>query len=267
MGLYRGLTPTLFALLPNWAVYFTVYDKLKKTFTTRPGGRHIAATPPIHMAAAAGAGVATLLVTNPLWVVKTRLQTQHMNLGIMGKNRHRLIPYKGTFDAITRIAREEGMNGLYSGLAPSLMGVCHVAIQFPLYEYCKAQVAELNGHSTDTLSPGELVMTSAFAKMVASSITYPHEVIRSYMHVTGSGPLNGFSEACRTIFREDGVRGFYRGCATNLLRTTPAAALTFTSFELISRALRDFAESQQRPREVPKMRNVTDGSGRLQEEC
>jgi hypothetical protein len=28
------------------------------------------------------------------------------------------------------------------------------------------------------------------------------------------------------------------GCLTNLLRTTPAAALTFTSFELIARGLR-----------------------------
>ncbi len=40
------------------------------------------------------------------------------------------------------------------------------------------------------------------------------------------------------------MRGFYRGCATNLLRTTPAAALTFTSFELISRALRGLADGR-----------------------
>jgi len=39
----------------------------------------------------------------------------------------------------------------------------------------------------DELSASELVVTSAFSKMVASTITYPHEVVRSYMHVTGEG--------------------------------------------------------------------------------
>lgn len=47
------------------------------------------------------------------------------------------------------------------------------------------------------------------------------------------------------IWREEGgIRGFYKGCGTNLLRTTPAAALTFTSFELISRYLKDLAEKE-----------------------
>jgi hypothetical protein len=28
-GLYRGLGPTIFGYLPTWAIYFTVYDKVK----------------------------------------------------------------------------------------------------------------------------------------------------------------------------------------------------------------------------------------------
>lgn len=46
--------------------------------------------------------------------------------------------------------------------------------------------ANRRGVRTDELSASELVVTSAFSKMVASTITYPHEVVRSYMHVTGA---------------------------------------------------------------------------------
>jgi len=232
-GLYRGLTPTLFALLPNWAVYFTVYERLKLAIGNRvnPNGP---SGPGVHMIAAAGAGAATMLITNPLWVIKTRLQTQHLGLK-MGSGQNR-VHYKGTLDAFRRITKEEGFSGLYSGLGPSLFGVMHVVIQFPLYESLKKELS--SRHEDRELTLPELVFTSAASKMVASTATYPHEVIRSRMHVSGTGAFVGLRTTCRTIMLESGFLGFYQGCLTNLLRTTPAAAVTFTSFELINKRLR-----------------------------
>ena len=152
-GLYRGLTPTLFALLPNWAVYFTAYERLKVSIARRVRPEW-AASPGVHMAAAAGAGAATMLITNPLWVVKTRLQTQHMGLK-MGAGRSTAL-YKGTADALLRIAREEGLSGLYSGLGPSLLGVMHVVVQFPLYEAIKQRFAQRHKANGGTPNPDRL---------------------------------------------------------------------------------------------------------------
>ena len=50
--------------------------------------------------------------------------------------------------------------------------------------------------------------------------------------------MNESQTSCQQIWREERLAGFYKGCLTNLVRTTPAAALTFTSFELLAREMR-----------------------------
>ena len=249
-GLYRGLGPTLVALLPNWAVYFTVYERLKALLRPAAHGEEQPLPHAAHVAAAAGAGAATVLSTNPLWVAKTRLQVQtalglRERLGSGGGLRSwHLQPYRGTSDCLLRIWRDEGLRGLYSGLGPSLVGICHVMIQFPTYEAAKAALAARDGCSPDALGTAELVAASSASKMAASLVTYPHEVVRARMHVEGSGPFGGMGRICRTLWEEAGVAGFYRGCLTNLVRTTPAAAITFTSFELITRSIHAWLERE-----------------------
>ncbi|KAG1671175.1 hypothetical protein FOA52_010111 [Chlamydomonas sp. UWO 241] len=244
-ALYKGLTPSLIALLPNWAVYFTAYDFLKFYLVEQGAGWPTLA---VQMGAASGAGLATLLVTNPLWVAKTRMQTQDLPSVRASTKR---APYRGALHALYRIGADEGLAGLYAGIVPSLVGIAHVGILFPLYEGLKNKMAiESHGGNHDDLTAGELASASALSKLVASVVTYPHEVVRSHMHVTGSCSFAGAAAAMRLVYTQDGSRGFYRGCFTNVCRTTPSAALTFTSFELISRAIKKALRVVDAPRET-----------------
>jgi len=229
-SLYRGLSPTLVALLPNWAVYFTTYNQLKR-FTlgsvSAEASTSNSAAACAHVTSAAGAGAATVLCTNPLWVAKTRLQVQSVSPSPDGKcTLSGRSWYRGTRHALLQIARNEGIAGLYSGVTPSLFGVAHVMVQFPLYELMKREFYSRRKSSAQSqsaatqgaLSALEIVTASTLSKLGASLATYPHEVMRSHMHVAGTFAYGSMLRIGRDIVSRSGISGLYRGCATNLVR-------------------------------------------------
>ncbi|KAG2205445.1 hypothetical protein INT46_007656 [Mucor plumbeus] len=219
-GLYRGLGPTVVGYLPTWAIYFTIYDYCKINWA-KDGIEHDWLA---HISSAMTAGMISTTLTSPVWVIKTRFMTQTI------RSPHR---YNSIMEAFAMIAKHEGIRGFYKGLGPSLIGVSHVAIQFPLYERLKTLLASNQSETTSIL------LASSISKMVASTTTYPHEVIRTRLQNQVIQPFKykGILHAIKVIMYEEGVHGFYKGITTNLVRTVPASAVTIFTYELIVKKL------------------------------
>jgi solute carrier family 25 folate transporter 32 len=78
---------------------------------------------------------------------------------------------------------KEGIASFYSGLSPALLGLTHVAIQFPLYEFLKMRFTGLEMGKTDKNMEDMhwfgIVSATVLSKIAATSATYPHEVLRT----------------------------------------------------------------------------------------
>lgn len=122
----------------------------------------------VHLTAAAIAGVVTGTATNPIWVVKTRLQLSASNRADAGA-------IGGSWTTIKQIMRQEGIRGFYKGLSASYLGVTEGTIQWVLYERLKKITANTEGQGGAQEWLG-MLGSAGTAKCVASLITYPHEV-------------------------------------------------------------------------------------------
>lgn len=166
-ALFKGLGPTLVGVIPARSINFFAYGNgkqiLAKNFNNGEENTWV------HLAAAANAGVITGTATNPIWVVKTRMQLSASNRNMPKAGA------RGSYEMITKILREEGVRGFYKGLSASYLGVTEGTIQWVLYERLKRITATTEGKGGAMEWVG-MLGSAGTAKCVASLITYPHEV-------------------------------------------------------------------------------------------
>lgn len=210
-AMYRGFTANLAGSTVSWGLYFLLYRWMK---TWWPQQR----SPEIFLSAAT-AGMLTVLVANPLWMAKTRICQP-------GSRETSLVRcLQGAWQA-------EGIRGLYRGLLPGLFGTSHGAVQFVVYEELKRRQQRwttLQRAPTAT----EFLLMSSVSKVTASVITYPYQVVRCRTQLANSH-LQGIRQIIRQTWRNEGLRGFYKGIIPSTIRVLPGTTITFLVYEKLS---------------------------------
>ena len=172
-GLYSGLGPQLIGVAPEKAIKLTVNDFMRQYFMNK--SRTIKWYQEILSGATAGA--CQVVFTNPLEIVKIRLQ---MRSDYVGENAR---PQLGAVGII----RQLGLRGLYKGAAACLLrDVPFSAIYFPTYAHLKKDVFNFDPNDKNKrnkLKTWELLLAGGIAGMPAAYLTTPFDVIKTRLQI------------------------------------------------------------------------------------
>lgn len=268
---YRGLSINLVGNTVSWGLYFGLYNEFKRALIPGPnsssssnrsssssdggGGRvNNANQQHLYLVSALSAGITTSFLTNPLWVLKTRLlgtaRTPAGSNGVSAIDNGRVV------QGLVRILHTEGVRALWRGFVPGLFGVVQGSLQFTIYEDIKHRRLahhpvpspifnntdnNNNDHSNSAIGSSsakqlptlEYLTISAVSKLVATVMLYPYQLVRSRMQLLPNTTQRAFDILTLTVRTEGGVRALYKGLGANLLRVVPSTCITFLVYEKV----------------------------------
>ncbi|PSK53908.1 Mitochondrial substrate carrier family protein Q [Elsinoe australis] len=195
------------------------------------------AIPPwgLAIAGASGAILANALVY-PLDIVKTRLQVQVKkrpgDVPLTTNEAH----YEGTVHAIQSILKDEGLSGLYSGMAGSLIGVASTNFA---YFYWYSTVRNLYATRVSSAKPSTAAELSlgAVAGALAQLFTIPIAVVTTRQQTQPKGDKKGMIETAKEVVNsEDGWTGLWRGMKASLVLVVNPA-ITYGAYQRLKDVL------------------------------
>jgi len=180
--------------------------------------------------AGAIAGVVSRTAVAPLEVVATAQMVRGGN--------------KNMITELTEIFRAEGVSGLFKGNGANCLKVAPTrGVQFFAFESFKGRIVEWKrkrlGASPDdniTLTPIERLVAGGFAGMIASSLVYPLEVVKTMLTMY-PGRYSSIGAAFAGVIQDAGPRGLYQGLTPTLFAMFPYVGVEFMIYETSKIAL------------------------------
>ncbi|CAR23347.1 citrin [Lachancea thermotolerans CBS 6340] len=224
-GIYSGLGPQLVGVAPEKAIKLTVNDYVRKMLMD--SNNHL--TLPLEILSGASAGACQVIFTNPLEIVKIRLQVRSEYAESISRSQVNAFG----------IVKSLGLRGLYRGIGACLMrDVPFSAIYFPTYAHLKKDIfnydpQDKNGRTR--LRTWELLTAGGLAGMPAAYLTTPFDVIKTRLQIDprkGETKYNGIWHAAKTILKEERFKSFFKGGGARVLRSSPQFGFTLAAYEI-----------------------------------
>eukprot|EP01114_Cavostelium_apophysatum_P015559 TRINITY_DN4260_c0_g1_i1.p1 TRINITY_DN4260_c0_g1~~TRINITY_DN4260_c0_g1_i1.p1 ORF type:complete len:326 (-),score=58.40 TRINITY_DN4260_c0_g1_i1:4-981(-) len=219
-GLYSGLSSGLFGVAVSQGVYYYFYQWFRVAFEKRRNGAPLGDL--MNLLVASLAGAATVLISNPIWVVNTRMMLEKKKSGAKSSS----------ISTALQIINREGITALWSGLVPALILVSNPAIQYAVFEKMKGVLEKRNTKLTST----HFFLLGAFGKAVATLCTYPYLVVKTRLQMAQKAQSDedryrGTVDVLVKILQNEGIPGFFKGLSSKIVQSVLNAAFLFVAKE------------------------------------
>ena len=227
-AIYAGLS----AALMRQAVYGTARIGLHRYFSeqlvARNDGKHLGFATKVLSGMCSGAIAVT--IGTPFDVSLVRMQADSMKPVAERRG------YKNVFDALSRVAKEEGMSALYSGLSPNILrGMAMNVGQLACFDQAKEVIAPLLGdHDHNHPSLSTRLGAACVAGFTASAFSLPFDLMKSRMQ--DAGKYKGLVDCFTQILTKEGPFAFWTGFGAYYMRTAPHAMIILMSTQPITQA-------------------------------
>ncbi|KAH7157643.1 mitochondrial carrier domain-containing protein [Dactylonectria estremocensis] len=222
LDLYTGLS----AGLLRQAVYTTarlgIFDTLMKNLSVKAKdqGRQVGFSE--RATAGLTAGGLAAMVGNPADLALIRMQSDGLKPLAERKN------YKSVIDALSSIAKNEGVAALWSGAAPTVVRA--MALNFGQLAFFSEAKAQLKAN-TELSTQAQTLSASAIAGFFASFFSLPFDFVKTRLQKQQKGPdgkvpYRGMIDCFGKVAKQEGIFRFYRGFGTYYVRIAPHAMVT-----------------------------------------
>lgn len=207
---WRGNMANVIRYFPTQALNFSIKDSLQRNFGKVDRIEHPYKFILKNLLAGGIAGSISSTIVYPLDLARTRL-----GVDVAKANGQR--QFNGIGDCLKSIYKTDGIRGLYRGAEAAIFGIfIYRGLYFGVYD---------SGKAFAITKKDPLYKKFLFAQccvLVSETIAYPTDTVKRMLMLQSARKekmYNGVFDCCRKIYQKDGLRGFWKGNLSNMMRS------------------------------------------------